>query len=300
MFNIIIIIQEKITQKFLRNEEKSPYEDISIREFHIRDRQINLKYHYGKDNVTAATRTFIKPPISEMGEGMSFRPELTYGYQAKIGAKPPRQLQLYLLLEEQLNDEKDVIEEIRDFENMLSEFLLLRAHEMAFSKLDVSMYNREQNQEFRVGMLEQENKQRMHKEKEVEEEIDYLSPYFARLGHPASFEQVVEVKYACLDEFKLLLLNRANTIQHNFDRMSNEVEKMQAWYTQNHENLTPEEEAHYFEEVNDLLFILRTLDIRLSRHKDLSHLRYEAMVDYVNHHPMLDTTDYHMDHTLIN
>ncbi|KAH1000811.1 hypothetical protein HUJ04_013096 [Dendroctonus ponderosae] len=284
----------KIIQKFLRDERKSPYEDISIREFNIRERAIHLKFQYGKDNVTASTRTFIKPPISEMGDSMTFKPELTYGYQAEIGAKPPRQLQLFLLLEQQLQDEKEVIELIRDFENQISELLLLRAHEMAFSKLDVSVFNREQNQEFRSGMLEQEEKQRMYKEKEVEEEIDYLGPYLARLGNPdaLTYQQALDVKYSCLDEFRHLLVARANDIQHQFEKTSDRIEEIQSWYTENHERISPEAEAKYFEEVNELIFYLRTLEIRLSRHKDLSFSRYEAIVQYVNSHPMLDILDH--------
>lgn len=48
---------------------------------------------------------------------------------------------------------------------------------------------------------------------------------------------------------------------------------MQAWYTQNHDNLTNEQESKYFAEVNELMFYLKTLEIRLSRHKDLSYSR---------------------------
>ncbi|XP_030764668.1 dynein regulatory complex subunit 7 [Sitophilus oryzae] len=99
-----------IVQKFRRNEDKSAYKDLSVREFNIKDREIYLKYHYDKNCITASTRNFIKPPISEMGEAMVFHPELTNGYQAQIGAKPPRQLQLFLLLEQQIKDEKEVIE----------------------------------------------------------------------------------------------------------------------------------------------------------------------------------------------
>lgn len=92
---------------------------------------------------------------------------------------------------------------------------------MAFSKLDVSVYNREHNQEYKIGMLEQEEKQRMYKEKEVEEDIDYISPYLARLGDPSSltYKQAWDVKYACLEEFKELLVKRANDIQRQFDRV---------------------------------------------------------------------------------
>lgn len=45
------------------------------------------------------------------------------------------------------------------------------------------------------------------------------------------------------------------------------------WYTQNHDNLSSEQEFKYFEEVNELMFYLRTLETRLGRHKDLSYSR---------------------------
>lgn len=45
------------------------------------------------------------------------------------------------------------------------------------------------------------------------------------------------------------------------------------WYTINHDNLTPEEEAQYFEGVNADMFYLHTLEIRLTRHKELSAFR---------------------------
>lgn len=70
---------------------------------------------------------------SALGKVALFRPELTYGYQAEIGAKPPRQLQLFLLLEQQLQDEKDVIELIRDFENQVGLFESFHLHFLLFS-----------------------------------------------------------------------------------------------------------------------------------------------------------------------
>lgn len=91
-----------------------------MQEFAIINREIHLKFHYGKGKVTASTRTFIKPSISEMGEGMVFKPELTYGYQAEIGAKPIRQLNLFLLFEEQLKQEERVLNSIRDMETQVS------------------------------------------------------------------------------------------------------------------------------------------------------------------------------------
>lgn len=61
---------------------------------------------------------------------------------------------------------------------------------------------------------------------------------------------------------------------------SSKVEEMQGWYTQNHDNLTSEQESKYFEEVNELMFYLRTLEIRLSRHKDLSYSRWVYILKF--------------------
>ncbi|XP_066157618.1 dynein regulatory complex subunit 7 [Euwallacea fornicatus] len=280
----------KIVQKFQRNEKISPHKDISIREFNIRGRKIALQYQYGKDNVTASTRTFIKPSLTEMNEGVVFSPKLTHSYQAEIDAKPLRQLQLYLLLQQQLKDDEEVIVSVRDFENQISDFLLLRAHEMAFSKLSVDVYDREHNKEFRNGMLVQEEMQRICKEKEMEKEIDYLSPYLARTGNPSSltFQEALDMKQACLEEFKVMLMNRALNTQQQFERMSSKIEDLQAWYMQRHANLTTDEEVRYFEELNEMIFCLRTLEIRLLRYKELSYSKYEAMLHYVNNHSMLD------------
>lgn len=55
-----------------------------------------------------------------MGEGMVFRSDLTYGYQAEIGAKPPRQQKLFALFEEQLKEEEIVISNVRDIENQVN------------------------------------------------------------------------------------------------------------------------------------------------------------------------------------
>ncbi|CAG9820881.1 unnamed protein product [Phaedon cochleariae] len=229
------------------------------------------------------------PPISEMGEDMIFRPELTYGYQAEIGAKPIRSLTLFLLFEEQLKEEDKVLNSIRDIEIQISEFLLTRAHELAFTKLDISLFNKEQNLDFRSGMLEKEQQQRVCKEKEVEEETDYLAPYLARSGNPnhLTYQQALDAKKSCYDDFKQLLVDRANNIQRTFEKTSDLLREKKNYYTANHDTLTPEEEALYFEEVNDLILYLKTLEIRLQRHKDLSPLRFDALNEYMNSHPML-------------
>lgn len=106
-------------EKYHRNEKKPASNDIAVREFAIIDREIHLKYHYEEGKVTASTRDFIKPPLAEMGEALRFNPNLTVGYQAEVGAKPPRQLQLFLLFEQQLNEEEQTLYHIREMEDQV-------------------------------------------------------------------------------------------------------------------------------------------------------------------------------------
>lgn len=127
---------------------------MAIREFAIIDREIHLKYHYEKGKVTASTRDFIKPPIAEMGQSMQFHPELTCGYESELGAKPPRKLQLFLQFRQLLDDEEKALYHVREMEDQIDDFLQLRYMERDFPKLDVSLFNKEQNQENYRGMLE--------------------------------------------------------------------------------------------------------------------------------------------------
>lgn len=118
-----MLVFQNIVEKFNRNEKKPASEDISIREFAIIDREIHIKYHYEEGKVTASTRDFNKPPLAEMGDKLRFNPELTVGYQAEVGSKPPRQMCLFYLLEQQLGEEDKTLYHIREIEDQV--FLLI-------------------------------------------------------------------------------------------------------------------------------------------------------------------------------
>lgn len=71
-------------EKFHRNEAIPASEDVAIREFDLVENEIRLKYHYSKGQYTQATRTFIKPPVTERGDRLGFLPEMTHGYNVNI------------------------------------------------------------------------------------------------------------------------------------------------------------------------------------------------------------------------
>lgn len=117
------------------------------------DRYVDLKYHYGVGKVIRDSRRFLKPPPNEMGEGLTFNPDLTFGYIANIGEKPPSQLKLFQMLEYQLKQEDACLRHVRDVEDQVLDFLKLRTSETGTPELSVSLFNREHNQAYLAGML---------------------------------------------------------------------------------------------------------------------------------------------------
>ncbi|KAK5648480.1 hypothetical protein RI129_003372 [Pyrocoelia pectoralis] len=279
----------KAVEKFHRDEKKPASEDIATREFAIVEREIRIKYHYEEGKVTASTRDFFKS-LADMGDELKFSSDLTVGYQSEIGAKPPRQLKLFYLYEQQLEDEEKTLYHIREIEDQITEVLKLRCVECAFPKLRISLFNQEYNEEHRRGMLEREQQEKENREREVEDEVDYLTPYIARLGklkRRLTRNEAKEAREWCLKEFKVMLLERAMDIQDQFETLSQMLQNKQGWHKSMQDSLSIEEEAAYFEEINEMTFRLRTLEIRLMRHKDLSPFRYELLENYLNIHPVL-------------
>ncbi|XP_017779621.1 PREDICTED: dynein regulatory complex subunit 7 [Nicrophorus vespilloides] len=278
-----------VIERFDRDEKKKASDDISQREFDFIGRQMHLKFHYDRGKITASTRTFLKPPLTDMVDGVSFKPELTYGYQAEIGAKPPKHSNLYSLLEHQCKEEEESQLKIRYVEDQISEFLRLRAFELMSPKLDVGLFNREQNEEHRKGMIEKEIFEKTKKEREIEEDMDFLQPYLIRINKldKLTFKQAVRVKEACIKEYRDLLVARQNDLQSQIHKQMAWLKSKHEWYNLELENLVFEEEQEYFREMNEGKFFLHTLFIRLLRHRDLVPMKYQLLVDYLEDHPKL-------------
>ncbi|KAJ4437577.1 hypothetical protein ANN_17722 [Periplaneta americana] len=54
----------------------------------------------------------------------------------------------------------------------------------------------------------------------VEGDIDFLAPYFARIGNPETItqQQALKIRKDCISDFKHLLTERMNRIQENFEK----------------------------------------------------------------------------------
>lgn len=116
---------QNVKENYDRNESKPANDDIAEKEFALTENEIRLKYHYGASNVTANRREFIKPNVAEMGEDLTFNPNFTTGYLAEVGAKPPKQLQLFYLLQQLLEDEEKVLYHLREIEDEVCIYIFI-------------------------------------------------------------------------------------------------------------------------------------------------------------------------------
>lgn len=93
--------------------------------------------------------------------------------------------------------------------------MLLRSYEQTPCTSDISLYNKDQNIDFRTTMLEKEEQKWINRMKEIEEGIDYFAPYLTRMEKLGNFsyKEVLDVKYACLGYFKNLFLQRTIRLQ---------------------------------------------------------------------------------------
>ncbi|XP_076235310.1 dynein regulatory complex subunit 7-like [Calliopsis andreniformis] len=275
----------KITEKFNRNEAIKANRDIAIREFAIGENEIRLTYHYKPGLYTRATRTYIKPPLAERGDRLALNPTMTKGYNP-LG-EPDKGLELLNELDRQLKEEDESTSRVREAEEEVTTFLKTKDEECLTPKLLISIYDTLRESESRIELLKIE-RTREQSQRDITEIVDYLKPHLARIGNPSEVSKsyAYVLRHECIEDYKQLLIQRANKILHKFDELSQELAKKQTQLTQT-EDLSREEEDKILEEMNEINFHLQTLETRLNRHRDLVPIRFNALVDNLNQHPQL-------------
>ncbi|XP_068619286.1 dynein regulatory complex subunit 7 [Battus philenor] len=283
-----------VFETYGRNPTVPSKDDIWKRIFHLQDNTIELLYHYAYNFVTNDTRSFIKPNLAETGGKILFYPDKTSGYIADPTAKQPRPLNVYYALCDNMEWENRTNKHIRDRESDVNDYLVQRHRELTEPKLYVALFDTERNEEAKRGWKEQEAQKAEVTEREKEAEIDPLAPYLARMfgsghgtGSPLTFKEASLVREQCINDFKTRQLARQTLIQARYDKLNNEYKAKRLWYLANQFILTPEKETAYFAASAELAFRVHSLEVRLTRHRDLSGPRFRALEEYLNRHPLL-------------
>ncbi|KZC06212.1 Coiled-coil domain-containing protein lobo like protein [Dufourea novaeangliae] len=277
----------KILEEFNRNETVKASKDVAIREFAIGENEIRLTYHYEPGQYSRATRMYIKPPLAERGDRLVLNPTMTQGYNPSN--VPDKTVELLYELEMQLKQEDRSISYVRGTEVEVSNFLKIRDDEYLSPKLLVSVFNKTRDEETVTEIMHDWS--RVQSKKSMMDTVDYLKPYLARLGNPdeLSMQQAFILRNQCLNDYKQLLIDRANKILHKFDEDSQKVTKMQEKLLFQANELTREEEEQILEQMNEINFNMMTLETRLNRHKNLVPARYKMLVNHLEQNSHLAT-----------
>ncbi|CAK1550429.1 unnamed protein product [Leptosia nina] len=283
-----------IVETYSRNYDIPSKEDIWKKIFHIPDETIELLYHYAYNFVTNNTRYFLKPNLAETGGKILFYPDKTSGYIADPCAKQPRPLDVYYALCDNMEWENKTRKHIRDRETDINGYLRERHKELTEPLLLVALFDTERNEAAKRGWKEQEAQKAEITEREKEAEIDPLAPYLARMfgsghgsGAPLTIKEATLIRDQCINDFRAKQLARQNLVQERFDTLNAEYKAKRLWYLANQFILTPEKESTYFATSAELAFKVHTLEVRLTRHKDLSAPRFKVLQEYLDKHPLL-------------
>ncbi|XP_023319201.1 dynein regulatory complex subunit 7 [Trichogramma pretiosum] len=274
----------KIVEKFERNEEISDFQDVYMREFDFIENEIRLTYHYRGGQYTQATRTFLKPPVSERGDRLVFLPEMTHGYDPDPMAPTLNFDDLIIELEKQLHEEEVSTIEVRGCESEIHQFLQVRSKEYSKPKLKISKFDPIRNQKAKHGLAAKEEKMLAQSMREVEKDIDFLSPYFARLGkvERLSKKEAMQIKENCINDFKQISIDRANSILRDFKNCNKELEKLQTLLTRQSVHLNKEDKELLFEQANEMNRKMIAMEVRLNRHRELVPKRYRKLIETLN------------------
>ncbi|XP_075982629.1 coiled-coil domain-containing protein lost boys isoform X2 [Anticarsia gemmatalis] len=283
-----------ITETYSRNYAIPAKNDVWKKIYHMQENTMQLLYQYAYNFVTNDTRHFIKPNLAETGGKILFYPDKTSGYIADPCAKPPRPLDVYYALCDNIDHEYKTNKHIRDRETDINGYLRQRHRELTEPLLYVALFDTERNEAAKKGWREQEIRKAEVTEREKEAEIDPLAPYLARMfgsgrgtGVPLTIKEATLVREQCINDFKAKQLARQNLVQARFDKYNTEYKAKRLWYLANQYILTPEKEAAYFIASAELSFRVHSLEVRLTRHRDLSGPRFKSMMDYLDKHPLL-------------
>ncbi|XP_044010419.1 dynein regulatory complex subunit 7-like [Aphidius gifuensis] len=265
----------KITEEFKRNPNLAATKDIAIRVFDMVDDEIRLIYHYGNENISRATRTFVKPSIAERGDRLVFDPNMTHGYNPDFLAQPEKPLVLFYMLEKLLDDEFRVINCVRNVETDVDEFLKLRQQEYFMPKLLISIFDTNRNDDTKAELFAKEEMARVQAQRQFEEQIDYLQPYLSKIGNPKSLGkyQQLQIRQECLNDFKQTMVKRANDISQKIT-LSNQKYKELLDYRSQAQEISNEDEEKLTNEIDKITFDIHALEMRLKRHCNLSNQRY--------------------------
>ncbi|KFO93467.1 Coiled-coil domain-containing protein lobo, partial [Buceros rhinoceros silvestris] len=280
----------QIKECFLRNPAKLADEDVAERIFLISEERIHLTYHLKKNYMTASKKEFFKVLARDKtGNKAVMTPEMCVTYQAGSSGQDKKLLQLYKLLQELTEEEKQLKQRVWQSEAEVSDILRIRENEEAAVELSVSVYDAERSE----GRRQRYEAVKTTVEGELpgpeEQRLDYLAPFLIRSGHSGrvTAEQALRLRDDCLADWKQRLVNKANIIQARFEKAVEELREKDRWFHANQNRLSAEEEEDFLARRAETMLSIHMAALRLSREKQTVAQKYAALVERLRRDPRL-------------
>lgn len=279
----------KMAEKFRRSRagtfgapetEVDAEEDVAKRTFELSAGLIKLKYHYGKDRVTASSRTYNKDGSNH------------HVVQVNSFSKPPTEAQLLDEFTKLQVAERECINEIKDYDRQTKEILKKRAAEEADieeaeeAAAHMTKSGKMHVPQFLVVSVYDTSRSRINTMEPPEEDLDavphdYLTPFLEEpIGihdDPLPREAALQAREACLRSLKERLVERANIVQSRLDDENAMLSKKQAAFQRNRDHMDAADEAEYERYCQEAMFRIQILEQRLDRHTELSLQTYAEM-----------------------
>ncbi|XP_071453633.1 dynein regulatory complex subunit 7 isoform X2 [Hetaerina americana] len=275
----------KVVECYHRNQSKPASKDIAKVEYALSENKIKMQYHYEAGKITAASREFTKP---EIGEAV-FSPELTKAYTGDLDLPPEKHIDLFYLLKNMVKSEEKTLNHLREIVDEMTSLLKRRMAENSSPELRISVFDLERNQVARSELKEKELQKIQDSAREVEEDVDYLAPFLARLGNPPSLtlEQAWTIRNDCLADYKQLHASRESRMVAELETQNAALAKKQKWYEENQDALTSDKEDAHLSYCRDKKCFLHALGLRLARHRALYLSRYKKLEILLDKDPRL-------------
>ncbi|KAK9811814.1 hypothetical protein WJX72_010643 [[Myrmecia] bisecta] len=253
----------KLTEVYARQPGRQVEEDVAKRTFLVDCGQIRLDFHYDTEQISHSSRVFTREGLRQL-------------VQVDPLAQPPAPAALLEEYQRWAAAEKECLQSVRESEREVKEVLSTRERQEKEIKLVTPYYD-----------IVRETGGDSDDEVEEEEatEANYLTPFLPP-GAPAQVltqQEALEVREKCLKALKDRLVERANIIQARHDEERATLNKRQANFQRDRDQMTREEEEEYERACEESMFRIHILDKRLKRHEEQALQKYYELDNKLRH-----------------
>ena len=268
----------KMTERFHRTPELDAELDIAKRTYDVANGVIKVRYHYGRDRVTASSRTYSKAGHNVVQVDPFAKPPSDATLLEEYGQLQLAERECLNLMREADRQAKELLQRREDEEKIVAD--AVAEDQRIFGDgtftlppyLNVSVYDTERS---RLAL-------KSDKSDEVSDvPQDYLTPFLPRSltanAKPLDRQEALKARDECLHALKDRLVERATIVQSRLDEENAALSKRQATFQRNRDHMEASDEAEYEQYCQEAMFRIQILEQRLDRHTELSLHKYAEM-----------------------